>query len=247
MTQFSLKLLALVCMLADHFAKVILPTGVLIPLLGMEGELWLETVLEIIGRIAFPIFAWFLAEGCRKTGNLPKYLLRLLTFGVLSEIPFQLCFGNVPGLHLGCHNVIFTMLLGALGIYAGQLLMKKGKWLALLPALAVTALGWFLYTDYNAWGVALILVLYYLPENKPRLFFLAIWVSAFYLIWHGILSWPLGGNRYGMLLQWLGGLTAVLLLATYHGQRGRACNWLFYGFYPVHLALLFGLRVLLLR
>ncbi len=245
MTQFSLKLLALICMLCDHAAKVVLSTGVLTPLIGMEWNLWLYTTLTIVGRISFPIFAWFVAEGCRKTKNVGKYLLRLLLFAVLSEIPFQLCFYEKIG--FGCHNVIFTMLLGASGISAGKHLAEKQvpRWIAIgVPAIVVMALGWFADTDYNAWGVGLILLLYDLPEGRPRLLFLSGWINAFYLLWHGSAAWFYGESKAGILLQWMGALVSVLLLTTYHGDKGKNGKWLFYLFYPAHLALLYGIRQL---
>lgn len=247
MTQFSLKVLALVCMLCDHVAKVVLTTGVLTPWLGIEGNLRLYTALTVIGRIAFPIFAWFVAEGCRKTKDPIKYILRLLLFALLSEVPFQLCFFGT--LELGYHNVIFTLLLGALGALIGKHFMEKHpRWLgACVSGIAVMALAYFLYTDYGAWGVGLILVLFYLPEEKPRLLFLAAWISVFQLIFHGSHVWLQGGDRYYLLLQWLGALTSVLLLTMYHGEKGRGGKWLFYWFYPIHLLLLYGIRLLLLH
>lgn len=251
MTQFSLKLLALLCMLSDHLAKVVLSGGFLIPYIGTEANLWLRTVMIVIGRIAFPIFAWFTAEGCRKTKNPTKYLQRLLIFAILSEAPFQLCFygAGYLGFQVACHNVIFTMLLGALAIFGGTLLKK---WLpdamaCLLPALIATALGWILYTDYNAWGVALIVALYYLPTEKGRLLFLLAWSTVFQLIWHGYdgntLVWLTGENNYLLILQWFGMLFSVGFLATYNGQRGRNAKWLFYIFYPAHLLILYFLRL----
>lgn len=253
MTQFTLKIIAMAAMLCDHLAKVVLTTGVLRPVIGIQADRWLITVLTVVGRIAFPIFAWFTAEACRKTRSMPKYLLRLLIFGVLSEIPFQLCFWKAGdmGLRLGCHNVLFTLLLGAAAICAGQRLEHDGtaRWIAwLAPSVAAVLLGWVLKTDYNAWGAALIIMLYLLPEKKQQLLLLGCWITIFILIWHGwngrTLTW-LSKNGYGLLMQWLGGMLAVPLLACYQGQRGRKYRWLFYGFYPVHLAILYLFRCLI--
>lgn len=252
MTQFSLKLLALFCMLSDHVAKVVLSGGVLIPYIGIEGNLWLCTFMTMIGRIALPVFAWFTADGCRKTGNPKRYLIRMLLFALISEAPFQLCFygAGYLGLQFGCHNVIFTMLLGAAGIIAGQELKKKLPEVpvCLIPAVIVIALGWFLYTDYNAWGVGLIIFLYYLPTHRQKLIFLLCWSTVFELFWHGLdtgsLIWLHGGDM-NLILQWFGMLLSVGLLATYNGERGRKGKWLFYIFYPAHLLILYGIRIAL--
>lgn len=253
MTQFTLKIIAMAAMLCDHFAKVILATGVLSPYLGTEGSLWLQTMLTVIGRIAMPIFAWFVAEGCRKSRNQRQYLCRLAIFAVLSEAPFQLCFWGAGqnGVQLGCHNVLFTLLFGAAAICAGQWMERGGtaKWIAwLVPSAAAVSLGWLLKTDYNAWGVALIIMLYLLPEKKQKLLLMGCWMTVFMLIWHGwngrTLIW-MSKNGYGLILQWIGGMFAVPLLACYQGMRGRKCRWLFYVFYPAHLWILYLFRCLI--
>ena len=244
MTQFILKIIALVAMVLDHSAKTALATGVLKPYLGIAGNQALLVTMKVLGRMAFPIFAWFTAESCRKTSNMGKYLLRLGIFAVLSEAPFQLNFYG--GVSPACHNVIFTMLLAALAVYAGRRLNDfiSSPWAQWIPAGIAICLGWFLRTDYNAWGVALILGLYYLPTERGRLAYLGTWGTVFQLVWHSwnghSLSWLHSAGRI-QLLYWLGILAAVALLATYNGQRGRKSKWLFYWFYPGHLMLLYGL------
>ena len=107
-----------------------------------------------------------------------------------------------------------------------------------MPSAAAVSLGWLLKTDYNAWGVALIIMLYLLPEKKQKLLLMGCWMTVFMLIWHGwngrTMIW-MSKNGYGLILQWIGGMFAVPLLACYQGMRGRKCRWLFYVFYPAHL------------
>ena len=248
MTQSALKLIALLSMLLDHTAKTVLTTGILIPVIGMEANRMIRVFMVSVGRMAFPVFAWFAAEGCRKSSDPTARLIRLGVFSILSEIPFQLCFDK--SLSLGCHNVNFTILLAAAAIWMGNLLAERrvpAPWAQLFPAILDTALGWFLHTDYNAWGVALILGLYYLPTEQGRLLLLTVWVTVFQLIWHGwngrAFTWLHSDGRL-QVLYWLGALTAAALLATYNGQRGRGSKWLYYWFYPSHLLILYGLTVL---
>lgn len=253
MTQFALKLIALLAMLLDHTAKLLPVSDMLSPVLGMETARFIQDAMLVIGRMAFPMFAWFIAEGCRKTSSLGKYALRLAVFALLSEVPFQLCFygGSFAALKPGCHNVMFTMLLAVLAVWTAQILQNHRVPVAaaeLLPAAAAIALGWFLHTDYNAWGVALILGLYYMRDRKGQYLWMAVWITVFQLIWHGwngeILIWftPSGSI---LLLYWIGALLAVPVLMTYSGERGPNCKWLFYGFYPAHLLLLFLLRAMI--
>lgn len=250
MTQFALKLIALFSMLLDHTAKILPVADLLSPIIGMETARMIQDSMLILGRMAFPMFSWFVAEGCHKTANIRQYSLRLTVFALLSEVPFQLCFygRSMDTLELACHNVMFTMLLAVLAVWIAQLL-KKHHCIeivaALLPAGAAISLGWFLHTDYNAWGVALILGLYYIRDKKGQFLWMAAWITVFQLIWHGwngtTLIWftPSGSIQ---LLYWLGALLAVPVLMTYSGERGPKCKWLFYAFYPAHLLMLFMLR-----
>ena len=174
-------------------------------------------------------------------------------FAVLSEAPFQYCFyaAGQNGLSLACHNVMFTMLLAAAGIYAAKWLNEHGipeMAAILIPSILAAALGWRLQTDYNAWGVALIFMLYYLPEKKRKLTILACWMTVFMLLWHGwngeTFVWLHAGGC-SLLCMWLDGMFSIPILAAYNGQRGRPVKWLFYVFYPVHLAVLYGIRCLI--
>lgn len=251
MTQLSLKLVALVSMLMDHLAKAVFCTGILSDILGFSGDLYLRTMMMAVGRLAFPIFAWFAAEGCKKTTDPKKYLLRMLIFALLSEIPFRLCFyGRVSGFTTS--NVIFTFLYAACGIFATQWLLQKKVPYALsvlVPSLFAVAICWIQYTDYNAWGCALVLLLYYMPGEKGKLLLLGTWITLFQLIWKGSnggsLTW-IYGNDYNLLLQWMVEMLSVLFLAAYNGKKGTDkpwAKWLFYVFYPVHLMILYLIRI----
>lgn len=253
MTQLSLKLVALLSMLMDHLAKVLLSTGIFSDALGVSMDLYLRTMMIAVGRLAFPIFAWFTAEGCKKTKDPKKYLLRMLIFAILSEIPFRLCFyGRVASFTTS--NVLFTFLFAACAIFAAQWLQTKRipyPFAVMVPSVAAMVICWVQYTDYNAWGCALVLLLYYMPNEKGRLLALGSWITLFQLIWKGsnggTLTW-ISGNDYNLLLQWVVEMLAVLFLAAYNGEKGSDkpwAKWLFYVFYPVHLLLLYLIRMAL--
>lgn len=78
----QVKTIAIVAMLIDHISNVFHPFHLYVPL-GYYSDCFLEG----IGRIAFPIFAYFIAEGCLKTRNIKKYLLRLFAISIAAE-PF---------------------------------------------------------------------------------------------------------------------------------------------------------------
>ena len=242
MTQNRLKWIALVSMLLDHIALTALSTGILRTAIGIERDFALRVGMIAVGQIAFPVFAWFAAEGSRKTSNMRKYLLRLFLFAVISEIPFQLCFRD--NLSFGLHNVIFTLFFACAAIELGRWFSEKGghePWGQLISALIAVALGAIFYTDYNAWGVALVLGLYYLPSKRNRLWFMVLWITIFRLVWHGWngtgFSW-LRPSGYYQIFFWIGALISPALLAGYNEKQGRKHKWVFYWFYPCHLTIL---------
>ena len=114
LTGGALKWIALLSMLIDHFAAVFYVGSFLAgaPLFSRG----LYYVLRCIGRLAFPLYAFLLAEGFRHTRSVEKYLLRLLLFGLLSEIPFDLAFRRT-WMHWDYQNVYFTLFLGLLAVW----------------------------------------------------------------------------------------------------------------------------------
>ena len=90
---FTLKMIALIAMLCDHLGHTLFPQ---------------LSILRIIGRISFPIFAYVLVEGFFYTRDVKKYLTRLGLMALLSEIPFDLM-ASQKVLEFGHQNVFFTL------------------------------------------------------------------------------------------------------------------------------------------
>ena len=249
MSRFALKLIAMICMLMDHTAKIALPTWLTSQWVGTEAAGWIHIAMVSLGHIAFPVFAWFTAEGCRKSLSPEKRMLRLLIFALISEAQFQ--YGFYQSISPGFHNTLFTLLLASAAIRAGEELAKRDRLIVFqyVPGLIAAALAWMLKTDYNAWGVGLILMLYYLPDKRSRLILLGCWITVFRLLWHGWtgngLIW-LQNSPWPYLMEWAGCMLSVPILAAYNGKRGMENKWLFYWFYPIHLAVLVCIRQVLL-
>ena len=122
----ALHIIAMLFMLMDHLWATLLP-----------AQDWLTCV----GRVAFPIFAFMAVEGYFHTHSFKKYAQRLLVFALLSEIPFDLMYGGT-WFYPVHQNVIWTLLLGLLGIHLMETVRKKQKtWLYLLTALLVVLIG----------------------------------------------------------------------------------------------------------
>ena len=106
----GLKRVAMICMLLDHTGAVLI-----VPLLQQHslshGWTIIYWMLRAVGRISFPVYCFLLVEGFSNTRNIYKYLLRLLAWGLISEVPFDLAFsGQACDWH--SQNVLFTLFLG---------------------------------------------------------------------------------------------------------------------------------------
>lgn len=231
LSGFGLKWLAVCTMLVDHIGAAILEPVFLLPLYGLykgggglpgwyEPLLLADMALRAVGRLAFPLFCFLLAEGFCHTRDRRRYALQLLTFALLSEIPFDLAFALTP-FSPDCQNVYFTLFFGVLSL---QLLVwLEGR--ALLQVLGVglcclAAAG--LSADYGAMGVLLV-ALFYLTRRQPAA--RAAMGSA------ALLS--LGTSEIPALF-------SLLPISLYSGEKGQGPKWFFYWFYPLHLLLLWG-------
>jgi hypothetical protein len=99
----ALKLIGMASMVIDHVAFIFLYDNA-------ECSTAYE-LMRMVGRISYPVFAFLLVEGYFHTNDFGRYAMRLLTFAIISEIPWQLI--N----HDGTHNVLFTLLAGLFVLY----------------------------------------------------------------------------------------------------------------------------------
>lgn len=225
----ALKWFAVLIMLVDHIGACLLEVFVLnyygvSPLAGRIDNLYfwlsLDSVLRGIGRVAFPIFCFLLVEGAVHTRSPRKYLLRLASFALISEIPFDLALHNQP-FYWGTQNVFFTLLAGLLVIQAFQ--RSPGQeWRGMLALAVLGAAAELCGTDYGAIGVAVIAVMYLLRER----FWAASVLSLILLVLLARIE--------------IFSIPAFLILALYNGKRGRQPKYFFYVFYPVHLLILWA-------
>ncbi|MEE1186334.1 MAG: TraX family protein [Acutalibacteraceae bacterium] len=221
----TLKLIAIISILADHVNKAII-----YPCLeSNRGFLaTLSDIFDIIGRIAFPLFCFMIVEGFFKTRNRKKYLLNLLIFGVISEVPFDM-FTTGSFYNANWQNVMFTLALVLGTIWIIDILKHKMEnkpkvlWyiVSLLIVMVMCIVTMMLSLDYEHHAILMGYV-FYLFYNKPLL-----------QIPFGCLSvydqpWSLLG--FGLIL-------------TYNGKRGKQNKMLNYWFYPVHLLILGILRL----
>lgn len=230
----ALKVIAITTMFLDHIGAAILESPVVWAALGAGDEIDpffnsqalalcrnVDILLRLIGRVAFPIFCFLLVEGFLHTRSLRRYMGRMAAFALLSEVPYDLAFYE-GWFDPGSQNVYFTLLLGLLAMAAVRYLLPKSALLALGAAVGCTLLAQLLRTDYGAFGVAFILLLYVLRDREPA----RTAAGCLALCWE--VTAPL----------------AFVPIRRYNGRRGHlGGKWFFYGFYPAHILLLWAVRM----
>lgn len=231
LTAAVLHIIAMTLMLMDHLWATLLP-----------AREWLTCA----GRVAFPIFAFMAVEGYFHTRSFKKYILRMLLFAVLSEIPFDLMYGGT-WFYPVHQNVLWTFLLGLLGVWLMEQVRKKGKtWMYLLVCVLVVPAGLVLGTlcmvDYYGGGVLTVFVFYFLHGRKWWCFLGQLaalyWLNVELL---GGLMYPvqLFGMEFELCQQGLA-LLALIPIWLYRGRQGyhsKPFQYLCYAFYPVHMLL----------
>ena len=238
-SAFDLHVLAMGLMLCDHMWAT-LP--------------FMPDLLTLIGRIAFPIFAFLMAEGHVYTSDVKRYRKRLLILAAVTEIPFNLmCSGSTTyPLH---QNVIWTFLLASMCIGFWQKAQENRNVSALLSALGMTLVGYLagyvLFVDYFGEGVLTVLVFYLLRGGRwyHRLGQAAClyWINVEMLKGQMLLI-PLLGRTVEFPMQSFA-LLALIPIWLYRGRQGphgKAVKLVSYGFYPVHMLVLWGIASVLL-
>lgn len=219
-----LKLLAMILMLIDHVGFVIVSRRPQVTLLTVMGRsLTLYAFVRFLGRASFPLYAFLLVEGFLHTRDRGRYALRLGVCALMSEMPFDLAFYG-KYMDWAHQNIFITLLLGFLGLWALDALRGKG-WKQFLCLGALFLLAILSHCDYGVKGFGLVLLLYLLRA----------WPIPRAIVGSGYLS-----------TTWQAGL-AFVPIAFYNGKRGfvrgPGLQFAFYLFYPVHLLVLFWLRM----
>lgn len=225
----ALKGIAAALMLTDHVGAILLPEVL---------------ALRCVGRLAFPIFAFFIAEGYAHTRDFGRYFRRLAILAVVSEIPFNLENGAV--FDPARQNVLFTFCLALLTLRGLEALGRErgfGRWAGCGLVLAAGfAAGELLRTDYGGWGVVTVALLYLCRDGKYAKLWLLLAMAAVNGLGMESLAMPVFGGE--MPIQ-IFAVAALPMIWLYNGQAGpKGLRRAFYVFYPAHLLVLEGIRTL---
>lgn len=241
MTRNQLKIIACVSMLVDHIGYILFPQ---------------VTILRYIGRIAMPIFAFFIGEGCLYTRNRKNYFLRVFLLGIVCQVVYIIeSFINHSG-KATYFNILLTFSVSII-LCSAFIFMKenfekdiksekaKGVAFFVFTLIAVLALSLFckgsintvgteVSFDYGLGGMCLPLFAAVSKDKKKK------------LISFGIALFLFASTFYESLYFRLWALIPIILLLFYNGKGGKTnLKYFFYAFYPVHLAVLYGIDLIM--
>lgn len=215
----QLKYIAFASMFIDHFNKAIITPF----LTGTGPMVIITTIFDILGRIAFPIFAFMVVEGFFKTKSQWKYLRNLLIFAVISEIPYDM-FQSAEFVNTWSQNILWGLALGLFTIMVidklKDYIKKRPLWIFVSILIVVlSSLGSMLISsDYEYYAI-IIIYLYYLFYDKRLL---------------------ASGLSYLVIIKEIYAILGFATVLFYNGEKGKQNKIFNYLFYPVHL-LIFGI------
>lgn len=234
----ALKILACLFMLLDHIGVMLLP-----------DVLW----LRIVGRLAYPLFAYFIAEGCRFTKNKTKRFLSVFILGVVCEAVYMLSGAPYYG------NILLTFSASILLIYLLSAVkhsyaLSKVRFTLMLCAFLLSLVAVYFYCEYvgleyGFFGVlAPVLVVAFddIEALSDKLYSkINRQTVSLFMFSLGLLLITMFEN---VLSCQIWSLCAVLLLMLYNGNRGKySFKYGFYLFYPLHLLILQGIALIVYK
>ena len=229
----QLKVIAIFAMTIDHTTSVIWP--------HYPTDWWI-LLIHIIGRMAAPIFWFFVAEGWHYTHNRKKYAFRLLLFAIAGHFAYNFAFG-IPFIPFQTSvfnqtSVLWALFLGTAALYVNENESFR-QWQKTLMVIGITLLAF-----PADWSSIAVLAILQISENrgnfKKQMMGMMACVSLYALV-YAIFIHPLYG-----LIQLFTALT-IPLLRRYNGERGtwKGMKWFFYLYYPLHLILCGAVRIAL--
>ncbi len=218
----ALKIIAVISMVVDHCAYFLMGHGTLI-----------YEAMRCIGRIAFTVFAFLIAEGFAHTRNRTRYFLTLLGFAIISEILWYLLNGAD-----GTHNVMFTLALGVAALAVFDRLCENGI-LCLVALICILGIAYWCGVDYDWCGV-LMTILFYILRRQT----IEPWAER------NSINYPSQATRqilftFPLMMHYgiAGSILASIVIFLYDGTRGQikgaAAKYSFYVFYPLHLLIIY--------
>lgn len=222
MNAKTLKIIAACSMTIDHIGLYLVP-----------AHSWIYLVLRIIGRLAYPLFAFFIVQGFRHTHNRKRYLVRLLVYAIIIEGLIAI-YGIIDGeLHFLEMNVIWPLVLGLWALW----ILDHKQWFIQLWVIPIVFLAEYARIPYGAYGVLLI-VMFCVFSRFGLQTLMFIFLNILFIDFP---FYSLTGLEYFAKYPWMqwGSMIAMVPIFFYNHLRGKGSRWGFYVYYPLHLAVIF--------
>ena len=182
--------------------------------------------VEVLGRIAFPIFAFAISEGYKHTRNLKNYILRIGIFAVLLQIPSWIFSYNYP------LNIFFTLFTGLCLIS-----VLKNKNVNDVVKIIFTIMIFFITRkinlDYGLYGFFTILIFTFYRENKVKMIINFVILNVINIV---------KPNVFNLDFTQIYSFLALIPITLYNGERGKNWKYFFYLFYPLHFFVIEGIK-----
>lgn len=221
MTTFQIKLLAITSMIIGHIG------------LFFFGD---PLLMYAAGRLAFPLFAWLVANGAIHTKNTESYLKRLLIFAFISQVPYILV-NRFLNPNYWTLNILFTLFLGLLAIT-----ITKNKSLPIKIFILVMFFmgGYLLQVDYGGLGILSIAAFYYFFSSKLKIIISQFIIFSFInlaLLFSVLSQLPKLDTNLLYFIPY--GILSLIPIFRYTGKQGKKMKYLFYVFYPLQYVVFF--------
>ncbi len=225
----QIKYIAIAAMIIDHIGMFFLSPGISEAALPKVAA---YAAMRTIGRLTGPIMLFFLTEGFMHTSSRPRYFARLLSFGLISQIPYSLA--HYDRLFVADDlNVIITLAAAFLMLEAAERIENRALGTAAVFAIIVATFccDWGVIGPFMAW-----LFYTFREDRKLQMRSYAI-LCAVQVVSAAVFLRNNGLHWYGEL--WQAGMFLVIpVLLTYNGEPGKKTafnKWMFYVIYPLHL------------
>ena len=256
---YNLKMIALITMLIDHIAAVVI-WRVYLASYQITGDMQLSSeigdkiivwvaanqdavymiyeIMRYIGRMAFPIYCFLLVEGFLHTRSVTKYAGRLVVFALISEIPFDLAIA-CEWWSLEYSNVFFTLLLGLLAVWAMSYIEKfyefwqEKQWESILGLIFTTGAGLLVVAGFGGFAEMVLHTDYGFAGIVAILIIYLFRKQKVVAFAFAVLALTIFGDSIEILA-----LFMLFYLQRYDGTRGKNIKYVFYVFYPTHLLIL---------
>ena len=229
LNRTQIKYIAITSMLIDHTAAFFLTPD------KHPALTALYMIMRTVGRIAGPVMFYFLVEGYIHTSSRLRYGMRLLCFGIISQIPYSLArYGEITWKNL---NVIVTLFLSFIILYVMDNVKNQIlKWMSIAFIILMTV-----FSDWGLIGPVMVLLFYTYRDDRRKQIGAYLLIVGLYLASSRAIFMQNLGKWYGTVIQ-MGLLMVIPLIDSYDREAGRKTKinkWVFYLFYPIHLYLIY--------